>query len=66
MRVFLLTGDYNQRFFCNIEEFGKCYAEFNDKNNVKIQHFWNGRFVKCSKKSVLDMCESLKLENPFK
>ena len=65
-RIFLLTGDMNKHFVCNIEQFGECYNQFDDKHLVKIQHLWNQRFVSCSRKSIVDMCKSLDIPNPFK
>lgn len=65
-RIFLLTGDMNKHFVCNIEQFGECWNQFEDKDTVKIQHLWNQRFVRCSRKSIIDMAKSLNLANPFK
>ena len=64
-RIFLLTGDMNQSLICNIEDLEKCYNTFADKDNVKIQHKWNGRFVHCSKKSIVDMLKALNLNHKF-
>lgn len=60
-RIFLVTGDYNQSFICNIEDLGKCCNEIQDKNSIKIQHKWNNHFVKCSKKNIIEMLKSLDL-----
>jgi len=60
-RIFLVTGDYNQSFICNIADLGKCCNEIQDKNSIKIQHKWNNRFVRCSKKSIIDMLKALDL-----
>lgn len=65
MRIFLVTGDYNQSFICNIEDLEKCCNEIQDKNSIKIQHKWNNRFIKCSKKSIIDMLKSLDLNTSF-
>ena len=64
-RIFLLTGDMGKHLICNIEDFKKCFNQFEDKDEVQINHLWNNRFVKCSKKSVIDMSEALNLEHPF-
>jgi hypothetical protein len=64
-RIFLLLGDMGQTLICNIEELEKCYNEFDDKDGLIIQHKWNGRFVKCSKKSIVDMLKSLNLNYSF-
>jgi len=65
MRIFLVTGDYNQSFICNIEDLEKCCNEIQDKNSIKITHKWNNRFVRCSKKSIIDMLKSLDLNTSF-
>ena len=64
-RVFLLNGDMNKTLICNIEELEKCFNSFEDKDAVKIQHKWNGRFVHCSKKLIIDMLKALKLDHGF-
>lgn len=64
-RIFLVTGDYNESFLCNIKELEKCCNEIQDKGSIKIQHKWNNRFVRCSKKSIRDMLKSLKLNDKF-
>jgi hypothetical protein len=64
-RIFLVTGDMNQSFVCNIEDLESVYNWFADKDSVKIQHKWNGRFVRCSKKSIIDMLQSLNLNSSF-
>ena len=64
-RIFLITGDYNQSFLCNIKELEKCYNEIQDKNSIKIQHKWNNRFVRCTKKSITEMLDSLDLNKGF-
>jgi hypothetical protein len=64
-RVFLITGDYNEHFICNVEELEKCYLEIQDKKSIKIRHLWNNRFVKCSKKDIIAMLESLNLNSSF-
>ena len=61
MRIFLVTGDYNSSFICNIEQLEQCCNEIQDKNSIKIQHKWNNKFVKCSKLSIISMLESLNL-----
>ena len=65
-RIFLLTGDMGIHFICNIEEFRNCLNLFDDREEVKIQHLWNNRFVNCSKKSVVEMAYSTVLHNPFR
>lgn len=64
-RIFLVTGDMNQSFVCNIEDLETVYNWFADKDNIVIQHKWNGRFVKCSKKSIVDMLQALNLSSSF-
>jgi hypothetical protein len=64
-RIFLVTGDMQQSFICNIEDLETVYNWFSDKDSIKIQHKWNGRFVKCSKKSIIDMLQSLNLNSSF-
>ena len=64
-RIFLITGDYNQSFICNIEDLERCVKEIEDKDSIKIQHKWNNRFVRCSKKSIVEMLKSLKLNYSF-
>jgi len=64
-RVFLVTGDFNGSYLCNIEQLEKCCAEITDKDSIKIQHKWNNRFVRCSKKSIVDMLKSLGLNANF-
>lgn len=60
-RIFLVTGDYNQSFICNIEDLEKCCNEISDKNSIKIMHKWNNKFVKCPKKSIIEMLKALDL-----
>ncbi len=64
-RTFFLTGDFNTSLLCNIEDFEECYLSFDDKDSVKIQHKWNNRFVRCSRKSIVDMLKSLNLNYKF-
>ena len=64
-RIFLVTGDYNQSFICNIQDLEKCCNEIQDKNSIKIKHKWNNRFVRCSKKSIVNMLKSLNLNTSF-
>lgn len=64
-RILLVTGDYNQSFVCNIEELEKCCNEIQDKSSIKIQHKWNNHFVRCSKKSIIEMLKSLDLNTSF-
>jgi len=64
-RIFLVTGDYNQSFICNIEDLERCCNEIQDKNSIKVQHKWNNHFVRCSKKSILDMLKALDLNTSF-
>jgi len=61
MRIFLVTGDYNQSFICNIEQLEMCCNEIQDKGSIKIQHKWNNKFVRISKKSIIDMLKALNL-----
>ena len=64
-RIFLVTGDYNSSFLCNIQDLEKCCKEIQDKNSIKIQHKWNNKFVRCSKKSILEMLKSLDFNTSF-
>ena len=64
-RIFLITGDYNSSFICNIQDVEMCCNAIGDKNSIKIQHKWNNRFVRCSKKSVIEMLKSLNLNYSF-
>ena len=64
-RIFLVTGDYNGSFICNIQQLEQCCNEIQDKNSIKIQHKFNNRFVRCSKKSILEMLKSLDLNTSF-
>lgn len=64
-RIFMITGDYNTCNLCNIEDFQRCYDAITDKSSIKITHKWNNRFIRCSKKSVIDMLKSLDLEYEF-
>lgn len=64
-RIFLLVGDMNTSLICNIEDFERCYLSFDNRDSVKIQHKWNNRFVRCSKKSVIDMLKALNLNYKF-
>jgi len=60
-RIFLVTGDYNTSLICNIEDLQRCCNEIQDKNSIKIKHKWNNRFVRCSKKNLIDMLKALDL-----
>ena len=64
-RIFMLTGDYNQSLICNLKDLEKCFNTFDDKDSIKIQHKWNGRFVRCTKKSIVDMLKAFKLDHGF-
>ena len=64
-RIFLLTGDMGKALICNLKDLETCFNEFAEKDAVKIQHKWNGRFVKCSKKSIIDMLKAMKLDHGF-
>jgi hypothetical protein len=64
-RVFLLTGDFNKSLICNLKDLEKCFNSFDDKDTVLIQHKWNNRFIKCSKKSIVDMLKAFKLDHGF-
>lgn len=64
-RIFMLTGDSNISLLCNLKDLEKCFNSFDDKNSIKIQHRWNGRFVRCSKKSIVNMLKAFKLNYKF-
>lgn len=64
-RIFMLTGDMGKTLICNIEDLEKCFNYFDDKDAIKIQHKWNARFIRCSKKSIIDMLKSLNLDHGF-
>lgn len=64
-RTFLLNGDMGKSFVCNIEDFKKCWDEYEDKDNITVAHKWNGRFVKCSKKSIIDMMKAFSIDYSF-
>jgi hypothetical protein len=53
------------KFICNIQDLKACFNQFKDKENVNISHCINGRFVKCSKKSIINMAYSMDLDNPL-
>ena len=64
-RIFLLTGDMGKALICNLKDLETCFNCFEDKDTVKIQHKWNNRFIKCSKKSIIDMLKAFKLDHGF-
>ena len=64
-RIFLIAGDQNTSYVCNLEDFERIYLSFDDMSSVTIQHRFNGRFVRCSKKSVIDMLKSMNLNYKF-
>lgn len=64
-RIILISGDSNTSMVCNIKDVEKCCNEIEDKNSIKFQHRWNHRFVKCSKKSIIDMLKSMNLNYKF-
>lgn len=64
-RIFLLNGDMGQTLICNLKDLEKCVNEYSDKDGLKIQHKWNGRFVRCSKKSIIDMLKGMNLPYEF-
>lgn len=64
-RIFLLTGDMNKKFICNIEQLKECFNQFEDKDEISISHCYNNRFVKCSHKSIKDMAYNMDLNNPL-
>jgi len=64
-RVFLITGDFNTSLLCNLKDLELCFNTIEDKGSIKIQHKWNNRFIKCSKKSIIDMLKSMKLDHGF-
>jgi hypothetical protein len=64
-RVFLLLGDMGKTFVCNIEEFKKCWDQFEDKDGIEVSDKWNGRFKKCSKNSVVRMMQAIGIDYSF-
>lgn len=64
-RIFLMLGDMGKALICNIKDFERCYLSFSDRDALKIQHKWNGRFVRCSKKSIKDMLKAMQLNYKF-
>jgi hypothetical protein len=64
-RLFLISGDQNTSYVCNLEDFERYYLSFDDTSSIIVQHRLNHRFVKCSKKSVIDMLKSMNLNYKF-
>lgn len=64
-RIFLISGDQNTSYVCNLEDLEKCFLTFDDVSSITIQHRWNGRFVRCSKKSIVDMLKAMDLNYKF-
>ena len=51
-RVFLLTGDMGRKVFCNLKDLPKAFKSFEDRDAVEINHFWNYKFTRASKKMI--------------
>jgi len=64
-RIFLISGDQNTSYVCNLEDVERIVLSFDDLSSVKFQHRWNGYFKHCSKKSVIDMLKSMNLNYKF-
>jgi hypothetical protein len=64
-RIFLISGDQNTSYVCNLEDVEKIVLSFDDLSSVKFKHRWNGHFVRCSKKSVIELLKAMNLNYKF-
>ncbi len=64
-RVFLIhhTFAMGKKDLCNIEQLEQLVNESN--GITKIEHFWNHKFIKISKKDLKAMLEAMSLNTDF-
>jgi hypothetical protein len=60
LRVFQVvsTGWTNRKYFCNLEQLQDCVKQLNDNEPYIINHFWNNKPKKASRKFIADMLKA--------
>lgn len=64
-RLFLITGDMNRHIVCNLHHIPAMIGDFADTDSIRIQHFWNSKFRRASKKMLNEMFEGANMNFRF-
>jgi hypothetical protein len=66
LRVYQILTSNGKQFFCNIEDISRIVKEYNlQPGYFKINHFWNNKAQKVSKKDLKLFFEGAELKQDF-